>query len=292
MSIKITPDTAGQRLERWLKQQFPHQPYGTLQKLLRTGQIRIDGHRVKGSTVLEAGQEVRLPPALQKAQDTHTAISLSPTQHKALKEAVLFEDEDLLALNKPPGIATQGGTGQKTSMDAQVRAVFGDNLRIVHRLDKGTSGVLLFAKNRAAAEHLGHQFKKREVQKQYLALVHGQLPEIDGEIDAPLLKDNKLMMIHPDGLAAQTRYSVIDAPEPGYMWLRVWPQTGRMHQIRAHLAAAGAPIVGDTAYGGLSLQDCAIPCKRKTFILHAEALDVMHPRTGKKLVVNAPFTLL
>ncbi len=287
--MKVAADAAGQRLERWLKHHFPALPYGNLQKLLRTGQIRVDGHRVKGSTVLAAGQDVRLPPFLHANAGHIPAVT--PAQAKKLQEAVLYEDDALMAFYKPAGLATQGGTGQKTSMDNQVRAVFGENLRVLHRLDKGTSGVILFAKTRAVAEHLGHQFKNRQIQKQYIALVTGRLAHTAGEIDAPLLKEDKIMQVNPAGLPAQTRYEVIDAPEPGYMWVRVWPLTGRMHQIRAHLAAAGTPIVGDAAYGGRPWAESAVQLGRASFMLHAESLAIEHPITGKKLVVQAPFAL-
>ena len=289
----------GQRLERWLKKEFPHAKFGEIQRWCRTGQIRLDGKRVKASARMAEGQALRLPPfLLNHDADTSHIPTLTAKEIERIKSQIVYEDDAFIAYNKPAGLAAQAGTGNHRSVDRMLTAYAQQVMekdpwtpRLIHRLDKGTSGLLLIGKTRAAAEALATQFKKRETQKIYWAILHGQLPELEGEIEAPLFKDKELQKVvlnHPQGQHALTRFTVMDAPEPGFLGVEASPVTGRMHQLRAHFAAAGAPIVGDDKYGWEGDTPESVKFPAHALLLHAREITMKHPITGKELTLKAP----
>ncbi|MDX1401877.1 MAG: RluA family pseudouridine synthase, partial [Kiloniellales bacterium] len=258
--IRIGREGAEMRLDRWFKQNFPTLPYGHLQKLLRSGQIRVDGKRVKASARLSPGQELRVPPIAEIKSPRAIATkphSPSPKEAEDLQSRVLFKDEWLIALNKPAGLAVQGGTGQSRYLDGMLEALrFGarENPKLVHRLDKDTSGLLLLARNRAAARRLTATFREKTAQKVYWALVAGTPPRKRGTISIALAKEGaigqqKMRETH-GAKPAVTLYREVVRRGRKYSWLLLMPLTGRTHQLRAHCAALHMPILGDGKYGG------------------------------------------
>jgi 23S rRNA pseudouridine955/2504/2580 synthase len=301
-TIRVKRDEAGLRLDRWFKIHFPDVKHGYLQKLLRTGQVRVDSKRVEANARLEAGAEIRVPkvarmPAAGKAGDG-AAPSTSKPDRDAIERMILFEDEHVLVLNKPFGLAVQGGSGTTRHLDGMLAGMvdrFGDRPRLVHRLDRDTTGVLLVAKHRDAAAKLGRVFQTRSAAKTYWALVKGIPRPPQGKIEAPLVKASG-----PDGdrvrkaepgeqeaaMHATTHYSVIDRVAHKVSWVSLKPVTGRQHQLRAHMHLIGHPIVGDNKY-------TADPNELMMEIapmlhLHARRLVIPHPITKEKIDVTAP----
>ncbi len=291
----------GMRLDRWFKQYFPTLGFGQLQKLVRTGQVRVDGGRAKTSTRLEEGQSIRVPPLPEQpdgdpaAPKVRRTIDMTADDRAALRDLVLYRDDEVIAINKPAGLAVQGGAKTDRHLDGMLSALkFGspDTPRLVHRLDKDTSGVLLLARTRASAAILSKTLQKREAEKLYWALVIGTPRPSDGIIDAPLVKKGmdgreKVHVAGEDdtGQHAQTIYDTLDRAGARIAWLALQPVTGRTHQIRAHAAALGHPIVGDGKYGGAEAHP-GPPIARQLH-LHARTLRVPHPKRGI-IQVDAP----
>lgn len=297
-TIEVEGHEAGVRLDRWFRVHFPEVAYGHLQKLLRSGQVRVDSRRVEGNERLAAGAQVRVPQAV-RAPRTEAAPPWAGKADRALIEAmILFEDDHVLVLNKPFGLAVQGGTGTKRHADGILAGMadrFGDRPRLVHRLDRDTTGVLLVAKHRDAAAKLGRIFQTRSAAKTYWALIHGVPKPPQGKVEAALVKD-----AGPDGdrvrkalpgeqeraMHATTHYSVIDWAARKAAWVSLKPVTGRQHQLRAHMALIGHPIVGDNKYGGdTALADSGIEPKLH---LHARRLIIPHPIEDGTIDVTAP----
>lgn len=255
----VGEDDAGVRLDRWFKRHLPQIGFATVSRWARTGQIRVDGKRAKPEDRLEAGQLIRVPPGGESAaKATPARKTLSETDRAAARAMVIFESPAALVLNKPPGLATQGGTKTTKHVDGLLDAfVEGDapRPRLVHRLDKDTSGVLLIAKTPGSAAFFSRRFSGRSAKKVYWALVVG-VPEVrEGTIDAALAKQpgsggEKMHVDHEGGQPAKTRYRVVDKVGDKAAWLELEPLTGRTHQLRVHCAAMGHPIVGDGKYGG------------------------------------------
>ncbi len=255
----VKPDEAGMRLDRWFKANFPQVRHGELEKFLRKGQVRVAGGRVKASRRLEAGEEIRIPPlsdAPKPAPRRH-----DPADAEAIRRMTVFEDDSIIALNKPFGLAVQGGAGMKQHIDGMLRALEKDDERprLVHRLDKDTGGLLLIAKTRQAAQRLADAFKGHAVDKTYWALAAGSPRPREGTINMPIAKkmtrvgDGEEERVVPvdgeDAKRAITDYQIIeDAGTVSFLAMR--PVTGRTHQLRVHAAAIGCPIVGDGKYGG------------------------------------------
>ena len=255
----VGEDDAGVRLDRWFKRHLPQIGFATVSRWARTGQIRIDGKRAKPEDRLEPGQQIRVPPGGETATKPAPARrALSEEDRAAARAMVIVETPAALVLNKPPGLATQGGTKTTRHVDGLLDAfVEGDapRPRLVHRLDKDTSGVLLIARTPGSAAFFSRRFSGRSAKKVYWALVVG-VPEVrEGTIDAALAKQpgsggEKMHVDHEGGQPAKTRYRVVDKVSDKAAWLELEPLTGRTHQLRVHCAAMGHPILGDGKYGG------------------------------------------
>jgi 23S rRNA pseudouridine955/2504/2580 synthase len=293
----VTDDEDGMRLDRWFKAHYAQVPHGRLEKLLRTGQVRVDGGRVKANTRLEAGQSVRVPPLPDAPPPSGSAKPLSKADRAFLKSITLYEDDDLLILNKPSGLAVQGGTKTAQHID-QLLEGMGDSPqtrpRLVHRLDRDTSGVLVVAKKRAVASKLGKAFQTRSVRKIYWALVHGVPKPPQGKVDAALVKAGKadgerVRKARPGeqdkAQSAVTHYSVIDRAARQVALMSLKPVTGRQHQLRAHMAILGHPILGDTKYPSEAELPEGI---ERRLHLHARRISFPHPSGEGVVDVTAP----
>ena len=284
------------RLDRWLRRQCPGLTQGQVQKWLRTGQVRVDGRRAKAGDRLTAGQSVRVPPWAEAEAPERTAPPPDPRDIDLLKAAILYRDDDVIALNKPPGLAVQGGSGTRRHLDGMLDGLrFGadERPRLVHRLDRDTSGVLLLARTVAAAQWLAKAFRARDTRKAYWALVAGVPSPQSGLIRAPLTKrpgpKGERVVADSDGRMAITAYWTVESAGRRLAWLALEPRTGRTHQVRVHCAAVlETPILGDRKYGGEeALSPLAGSNGTRGLHLHARAIRVPRPG-GKVLEVLAP----
>jgi 23S rRNA pseudouridine955/2504/2580 synthase len=297
----VKPEEEGMRLDRWCRLRFPGLTNAYLNKLLRTGQVRLDGARVKGNARLTAGQEVRLPPLSfpSGARDAPATAAppLKPKDRALLEAMILYSDDDILVLNKPAGLAVQGGTRTSRHMDGLLESwasELGERPRLVHRLDRDTSGVLVVARRRHVAAALGRLFATRKVEKEYWAVVQGVPHPRQGTIDVPLLKQPGLKgdrvrdaTGQQEALRSVTFYQTADQAGQAFAFMVLVPHTGRQHQLRAHMAHIGHPILGDDKYGG----DRAVPAAIANRLhLHARRIVFPHPRTGKPISVEAPLS--
>ncbi len=291
----VQADDEGVRLDRWFKRHLPEVGFATVSRWARTGQIRVDGKRAAPEDRLAAGQVLRVPPggAALERKTGPIRSALSQAQIEQAEAMVLSQDRAAIVLNKPPGLATQGGTGTKEHVDGLLDAytTTGPRPRLVHRLDKDTSGVLLIARTPGSAAFFSKRFSTRSARKIYWALVTG-VPDIeDGLIELPLAKQpgsggEKMMVDESEqGQSARTRYRVLDRVGNRAAWVELQPLTGRTHQLRVHMAAIGHPIVGDGKYGGPeSFLTGSISRKMH---LHARRLIIDHP-DGTPLDITAP----
>jgi len=293
--VDVAADEAGSRLDRWFKRRFPGLTHGKLEKLLRTGQIRVDGKRVKAAARLEAGQQIRVPPIADDPAPAKRAVLPARIPARAVDDliaSVLYRDDDVIAINKPAGLAVQGGTKTDLHVDAMLDELrFGSahRPRLVHRLDKDTSGVLLLARHPAAAAALAGAFRSKTAVKLYWAIVVG-LPRVpEGKIDLPLDKvpgprGEHVVADEGEGKRAVTVYRVIDHIGKRAAWLAMSPLTGRTHQLRVHAAAIGHPILGDGKYGG---QEAFLggDVISDRLHLHARRVRLPHPGGGQLSVV-------
>jgi 23S rRNA pseudouridine955/2504/2580 synthase len=302
---KVKPDEAGLRIDRWFKRHFPALKHGQLEKLLRTGQVRVDGARVKSNDRLEPGQTIRVPP-LPKEEETderpkRIENELSGKDEDFIQSLVIYKDLDVLVLNKPPGLASQGGSGIDRSVDGLLDGLrLGKNQRprLVHRLDRDTSGVLVIARTVPAAAALSEAFRARETKKIYWALTRGVPKPHRGTVKLSLAKEgghgphgrDERVVPSPQenregAKRAVTHYSVLDHAANEAAWVALMPVTGRTHQLRAHMAAIGTPIAGDFKYGGT---EARLHGEVATKLhLHARSIHIRHPN-GNFLEVVAP----
>jgi 23S rRNA pseudouridine955/2504/2580 synthase len=304
---EVAADEAEMRLDRWFRLHYPGLTHGRLEKLLRSGQVRVDGGRAKAATRLAAGQIVRIPPldAPGAPPSSGDSPAPDPAAVAALRERILYRDEWLIALDKPAGLAVQGGTGQLSHLDAMAAALAEEGAprpSLVHRLDKDTSGVLLLAATRPAARRLAAAFKAKAVRKIYWAVVVGGPKKMRGYIDLPLVKaqargGERMVAGAPGGgaRAALTLYQVIArrpgrGRHPALTWLALTPITGRTHQLRLHAAASGFPILGDGKYGGRRAFPEALKGEQRPvrLALHAREIAVPHPEDGTTVRIVAP----
>lgn len=291
----VEPDDEGVRLDRWFKRHLPQIGFATVSRWARTGQIRIDGKRADPADRLSAGQVLRVPPGGDAPErKARVRKPLSEAEIAQAEAMVLTQDRAAIVLNKPPGLATQGGSGTFSHVDGLLDAFVhgeGPRPRLVHRLDKDTSGVLLVARTAGSAAFFSKRFSGRSARKIYWALIVG-VPSIeDGLIELPLAKQpgtgGEKMMVDESGQgqSARTRYRVVDHAGNSTAWVELQPLTGRTHQLRVHMAAIGHPIVGDGKYGG---PDAFLSgsISRKMH-LHARRLLIDHP-DGDEIDVTAP----
>jgi 23S rRNA pseudouridine955/2504/2580 synthase len=296
----VTDDEAGMRLDRWFRTHFPELSHIQLQKLLRSGQVRADGKRVKSDFRIAGGAVIRIPPmnVTRKIAPKLKEVGNPESARAFLKSITIYEDEDILLLNKPFGLAVQGGSGLTIHLDGMLRALTDRNgvmPRLVHRLDRDTSGVVLVAKNRRTASALGDAFKKREPEKTYWALVYGVPRPHEGKISTFLIKekneegDDKMRIAKHGEEGAQhavTKYKVIDKAARKLSWVELSPVTGRTHQLRIHMAHLGHPILGDPKY--FDIENWQLPGGMQNKLhLHARRLTFRLP-SGKRISVEAP----
>lgn len=295
-TIEVASDESEIRLDRWFKRHFPELAHGRLEKLLRTGQVRLDGRRAAAGDRVAAGQLVRVPPlgAPAPAASTPRPPVLRPGDAAMLQKAVLHRDDAVIVIDKPAGLAVQGGTNTERHLDALLDALrFGaaERPRLVHRLDKDTSGVLVLARSAAAAASLAAAFRGKDVRKVYWAATVGVPKPRQGKIDLPLAKlpgrgGERVVADEDEGKRAITWYRTVSHAGAKVAWLAMEPVTGRTHQLRAHAAAIGVPILGDGKYGGAAAHPAGVPQARR-LQLHARAIALRHP-DGRILTVTAP----
>lgn len=290
--LTVAPDEDGVRLDRWLRRRWPHLGQAHIHKLARGGQLRVDGARVKAQTRLAAGARVRVPP-LPGVATPPPAQPLSPRDSAFARSLALFEDDAVLILNKPAGLAVQGGTKTRAHIDALLGAwgEGGRRPRLVHRLDRDTSGVLILGRTAAAAARLAQAFARRTAHKTYWAIVEGVPRPAAGVIDLSLAKTGLAdrQRITPaawgeeGAQSAATEYATL-ARSAAAAWLALRPLTGRTHQLRAHMLALGHPILGDRKYATSSslALSAGLPLQ-----LHARRLVIPHP-SGGLIDITAP----
>ena len=289
----VMADEAGMRLDRWFKVHFPQVRHGELEKYLRKGHVRVAGGRVKANRRLEAGEEIRIPPLSDAPAPAKRA---NPADAELIRRMIVFEDDALMALNKPFGLAVQGGAGTKHHIDGMLAALekHGERPRLVHRLDRDTGGLLLVAKTRQAAQRLGEAFKGHDVDKTYWALVAGVPRPHEGTINLSIAKkmtrvgegeEERVVPVEgEDAKKAITDYQLIE--EAGTVsFLAMRPVTGRTHQLRVHAAAIGCPIVGDGKYGGPAARIEGVSPKLHLF---CRSMTFPHPATGRRMTLKAP----
>ena len=296
----VTEDEADLRLDRWLRRHFPALTQGAVQKLCRTGQVRVDGKRVDAGARLAPGQAVRVPPMPAPPAPQPAAPRPDPAWQRELERMVLYQDDVILVLDKPHGLAVQGGPGITRHLDGMLdglRLGSEHRPRLVHRLDRDTSGALVLARTPGTAAKLAAAFRGRDVRKTYWAVVAGRPVPVEGRIDLPLLRyagargERSVPAARDDEEAqrAVTDYATLDHAGQRLAWLELSPITGRTHQLRVHCVALGAPIVGDAKYHEPDQNDAGsalVEGLSDKLHLHARALDLPHP-AGGRLVVEA-----
>ena len=314
-TVTVAAGEGDQRLDRWLKRRFPQLSQGRIEKMCRKGECRVDGGRVKANTRVAEGQSIRVPPLPDEAAPAMPARpGVTDSDAEMIRSCVIFRDDHVLALNKPPGLPVQGGSGQARHVDGMGEALrfgYDENPRLVHRLDKDTSGVLIMGRTREAAKVLTANFRHRETRKVYWAVVAGAPHPKNGTIRYALAKASghgpggegeKMIALHPEEIdstpgakRAETNYATIEAAAKRCAWVALQPVTGRTHQLRAHMAKIGHPIIGDGKYGGSGQENLGDgwgaglgDALSRKLHLHARSLTLEHPVSGARLHLVAP----
>jgi 23S rRNA pseudouridine955/2504/2580 synthase len=290
----VAADDDGIRLDRWFKRHLPDTSFNLVSRWARTGQLRVDGARATPGDRVATGQSIRVPPAetLPSAKPVRARPVLSDDECAFAESLIIHRDPAALVLNKPPGLATQGGSGTKEHVDGLLDALMFDRdtrPKLVHRLDKDTSGALVVARTARSAAFFSKSFSGRTARKVYWAIIIGAPSIEEGLIDLPISKQpgsggEKMHVDRAEGLPARTRYRVIDRAGNNAAWVELQPLTGRTHQLRVHMEAIGHPIVGDGKYGG---RDAFLTgtISRKMH-LHARRIRIDHP-DGAPLDIRA-----
>ncbi len=292
----VAEGEADMRLDRWFRAHYPQLSHIALQKLLRKGQVRLDGKRVKASIRIAAGQKIRVPPMPERRDIEKPRVKpgISDADREFIQSLVIHKDDAIIVLNKPPGLAVQGGSKTRRHIDGLLDGLkfsFSERPRLVHRLDKDTSGVLVLARSRKVAAELGRAFQGRGVQKLYLSVVKGSPRPVEGIIDMPLAKSggsgNERMQAGADLEGAKraiSEYIVIEHAGNSAALVALKPVTGRTHQLRVHMSAIGHPVLGDGKYGGGEAFISGLSFKLH---LHARAINLPHP-SGGRFEITAP----
>lgn len=284
---KVKSEDDGMRLNRWFLKYYPNLTLGRLQKLLRTKQIKVDGKRAEASLKLVAGSEVRVPP-MDDQNITENKVQVSGRDAKYITSLVIYKDDNIIVLNKPSGLAVQGGTNTDRHVDGMLDALCfekSEKPKLVHRIDKNTSGILVLARNRTWADKLTKAFREHLLPKTYLALVCNTPKKESGEIKANLEKIGEKSVVTDEGKPAITSFRVLDEVGSKFALVEAMPLTGRTHQIRAHMEYIGCPIVGDDKYFGGEKRQKFKDIQDKLY-LHAYKID-LSAIYNKKLVVKA-----
>ncbi|MGC6248765.1 23S rRNA pseudouridine(955/2504/2580) synthase RluC [Bisgaard Taxon 45] len=291
--LTISEDEAGQRIDNYLLAKLKGVPKSLIYRIVRKGEVRVNKGRIKPEYKLQANDVVRVPP-IRVSEKEQAPISTKLNKVSQLENQILFEDESLLILNKPSGIAVHGGSGLSFGVIEALRTLRPEArfLELVHRLDRDTSGILLVAKKRSALRNLHEQLREKTVQKDYLALVRGQWQSHCKVIKAPLLKNElssgeRIVRVSEQGKPSETRFSIEERYNNATL-VKASPVTGRTHQIRVHTQYAGHPIALDDKYGDKQFDQQMSQLGLTRLFLHAFSIRFTHPKTGETLQINAP----
>ncbi|WP_442805706.1 23S rRNA pseudouridine(955/2504/2580) synthase RluC [Testudinibacter sp. TR-2022] len=289
----IDADQAGQRIDNYLLSQLKGVPKSMIYRIIRKGEVRVNKGRIKAEYKLQANDIVRIPP-VKIAEKEQAPISNKLHQVAQLEQQILFEDDVLLVLNKPSGMAVHGGSGLSFGVIEALRSLRPEArfLELVHRLDRDTSGILLVAKKRSALRHLHQQLRDKTIQKEYLALVRGQWQSHCKVINAPLNKNElasgeRIVRVSEQGKPSETRFSVEERYGEQATLIKAMPITGRTHQIRVHSQYAGHPIALDSKYGDQGFDQQMQQLGLNRLFLHAYAIRFEHPKSGETLRLSA-----
>jgi len=289
--IEIDEDISGQRIDNFLKNQLKNIPKSMIYRIIRKGEVRVNKKRIKPEYKLKTADLVRIPPVRLADKQEAAPISAKLQKVATLEKHIIYEDDDLLALNKPSGFAVHGGSGLKFGVIEALRALrpTARYLELVHRIDRDTSGILLIAKKRSALRKLQEGFREKTIHKHYYALVMGQWKASWRAVDAPLLKNevNSIVRVRPNGKASLTRFKVLRSFKEATL-VEASPVTGRTHQIRVHLQYKGHPIAWDDRYGDPRFDAYIKPFGISRLFLHAHDIVFTHPSTGKEMYLEAP----
>jgi 23S rRNA pseudouridine955/2504/2580 synthase len=305
--LKVAVADDGQRLDRWLKNHVKTMSYVAIQKLLRTGGIKLNGRKKAGDERLKSGDEVSVwgggelvsgrygvvASGYEQAGKGHGAYQVTKADRAMIESAVVYDDKAMLVLNKPAGLPAQAGGGQVRSLDRILAGIYGEEKmpKLVHRLDRETTGLIVSGKNRTNAAALAAQFADRAMKKEYLAVVVGALPGVKGTVDAPIAKVGPYAKVDAKGDAALTTWRRLESYGGELHLLACVPHTGRMNQLRVHLAHMDLPMLGDDKYGGERVKAAwkAMGMSGKApLFLHAWKLALNHPQSGERMQLEAP----